>query len=201
MTAKPYRSHDEATVESFARDPAYAAEYLNAVLEDDDEAELLVALNRLTKAFGGVTTVAAQVERFPGQDQNNSVGFGVSVPLFLNYTYDGEIRRAEANALASRDLLDRSRAVAVNEARRAWSDLAAARDRVLRFDGSLLREATRAADAAEFAYRNGALGVIDLLDARRVLYATRVESVAAHADLARAIAAWNAVTQPRESTK
>lgn len=146
-------------------------------------------------------TVAAQVERFPGQDQNNSVGFGVSVPLFLNYTYDGEIRRAEANALASRDLLDRSRAVAVNEARRAWSDLAAARDRVLRFDGSLLREATRAADAAEFAYRNGALGVIDLLDARRVLYATRVESVAAHADLARAIAAWNAVTQPLESTK
>lgn len=62
MTAKPYRSHDEATVESFARDPAYAAEYLNAVLEDDDEAELLVALNRLTKAFGGVTTVAAQVD-------------------------------------------------------------------------------------------------------------------------------------------
>lgn len=59
MTAKPYRSHEDATVESFAKDPEYAAEYLNAVLEDGDEAELLVALNRLAKAFGGVTSVAA----------------------------------------------------------------------------------------------------------------------------------------------
>jgi probable addiction module antidote protein len=62
MTAKPYRSHEDATVESFAKDPVYAAEYLNAVLDDGDEAELLVALNRLTKAFGGVTSVAEQVD-------------------------------------------------------------------------------------------------------------------------------------------
>jgi probable addiction module antidote protein len=62
MTAKPYRSHEDATVESFAKDPEYAAEYLNAVLEDGDTAELLVALNRLAKAFGGVTSVAAQVD-------------------------------------------------------------------------------------------------------------------------------------------
>jgi probable addiction module antidote protein len=62
MTAKTYRSHEDATVESFAKDPVYAAEYLNAILEDGDEAELLVALNRLTKAFGGVTSVAAQVD-------------------------------------------------------------------------------------------------------------------------------------------
>ena len=62
MTAKPYRSHEDATVQSFAKDPEYAAEYLNAVLEDGDEAELLVALNRLAKAFGGVTSVAAQVD-------------------------------------------------------------------------------------------------------------------------------------------
>lgn len=62
MTAKPYRSHEDATVESFAKDPQYAAEYLNAVLEDGDEAELLVALSRLAKAFGGVTSVAEQVE-------------------------------------------------------------------------------------------------------------------------------------------
>lgn len=62
MTAKPYRSHDDATIESFARDPEYAAEYLNAVLEDGDETELLVALSRLAKAFGGVTTIAAQTD-------------------------------------------------------------------------------------------------------------------------------------------
>lgn len=60
MTAKPYRSHEDATIESFGKDPEYAAEYLNAVLEDGDAAELLVALNRLAKTFGGVTSVAAQ---------------------------------------------------------------------------------------------------------------------------------------------
>jgi len=62
MSTKPHRSHDDATVESFARDPEYAAEYLNAVLEDGDAAELLVALNRLARAFGGVTSVASQVD-------------------------------------------------------------------------------------------------------------------------------------------
>ena len=41
-------------------------------------------------------------------------------------------------------------------------------DRVTRrFDDALLREAQRASDAAEFAYSRGAIGVMDLLDARR----------------------------------
>ena len=30
---KPYRTHDEATADMFRNDPAFAAEYLNAVLE------------------------------------------------------------------------------------------------------------------------------------------------------------------------
>ena len=50
---KPYRSHEEATIESFRRDPEFAAEYLNAVLADGDQEELLVALRRVAAAFGG----------------------------------------------------------------------------------------------------------------------------------------------------
>jgi cobalt-zinc-cadmium efflux system outer membrane protein len=145
--------------------------------------------------------VSGQYERFQGQVTNGTVGVGVSVPLFVNYRFDGEIRRAEAGVGAARDLLERTRAAAVTEINRAWTDLAAARDRVQRFDTALLREATRAADAAEFAYRNGALGVIDLLDARRVLYATRTEAVAAHAELARALWAWRAATTSYEGTE
>jgi len=52
ITAKPHRSHEEATVESFAKDPEYAAAYLKAVLEDGDAAELRVALKRMALAFG-----------------------------------------------------------------------------------------------------------------------------------------------------
>ena len=40
----PSRSHEEATVESFRGDPAFAAEYLNAILEDGDQDEFMLAL-------------------------------------------------------------------------------------------------------------------------------------------------------------
>ncbi len=49
---KPYISHEEATVQSFEKDPGYAAEYLNAVLEDGDQEELMLALRRVASAFG-----------------------------------------------------------------------------------------------------------------------------------------------------
>ena len=51
--AKAHRSHHEATVESFRRDPKFAAAYLNAVLDDGDRAELMTALRYVTEAFGG----------------------------------------------------------------------------------------------------------------------------------------------------
>jgi len=52
------RSHERATIESFRRNPQFAAEYLNAVLEDGDQDELMVALRRVATAFGGVGQVA-----------------------------------------------------------------------------------------------------------------------------------------------
>src|SRR5688572_14348107 len=58
MSTKSYRSHEEATVERFRRDPELAATYLDAILEDGDERELLHALQQLAKAFGGVSEIA-----------------------------------------------------------------------------------------------------------------------------------------------
>jgi probable addiction module antidote protein len=52
------RDHEEATVESFRKDPAFAAEYLNAILEDGDQEELMLALRRISEAFGGVQKLA-----------------------------------------------------------------------------------------------------------------------------------------------
>jgi probable addiction module antidote protein len=49
---KPYVSHEEATSESFKQNPDYAAEYLNSVLEDGDQEELMLALRRIASAFG-----------------------------------------------------------------------------------------------------------------------------------------------------
>ncbi|MCC6193913.1 MAG: addiction module antidote protein [Burkholderiales bacterium] len=52
------RSHEKATVESFRRDPKFAAEYLNAVLEDGEQEEVMLALRRMADAFGGVGGIA-----------------------------------------------------------------------------------------------------------------------------------------------
>lgn len=52
------RAHDEAMAELFRDDPAYAVQLLNSILEDGEQRELLITLRQMTKAFGGVQTVA-----------------------------------------------------------------------------------------------------------------------------------------------
>jgi len=61
------RSHDEAMAERFQKDPAYAVEFLNNILEDGEQAELLIALRQMTKAFGGIQTVAENANLNPTQ--------------------------------------------------------------------------------------------------------------------------------------
>jgi probable addiction module antidote protein len=59
-------SHDKATTRELRDNPEFAAEYLRAALEDDDEpGVLLIALRRIAKARGGIAKVAkaAGVER------------------------------------------------------------------------------------------------------------------------------------------
>ena len=52
------RAHDDVMAEIFRKDPAYALELLNNILEDGEQGELLIALRQMTKAFGGVQKVS-----------------------------------------------------------------------------------------------------------------------------------------------
>jgi len=66
MKRKASISHDEATVRELRANPEFAAEYLRAALEDEDEPRvLLVALRRVAEARGGIAKIAkaAGVER------------------------------------------------------------------------------------------------------------------------------------------
>ncbi|MCL2589420.1 MAG: addiction module antidote protein [Betaproteobacteria bacterium] len=56
------RTHDDAMADAFRKDPAYAVELLNSILEDGDQGELLIALRQMTKAFGGVPKIAEQAQ-------------------------------------------------------------------------------------------------------------------------------------------
>ena len=62
LKSAPYRSQEGATVESFRKDPAFAAEYLNSILEDGDQEELMPALRRMSEAFGGVQKLAGKAQ-------------------------------------------------------------------------------------------------------------------------------------------
>lgn len=59
------RAHDAAMADVFRNDPAYAVELLNSILEDGEQAELLIALRQMTEAFGGVRGVAKSAEGNP----------------------------------------------------------------------------------------------------------------------------------------
>ena len=141
-------------------------------------------------------SVGLQYEHWPNradannQGTGNSFGVAFSVPLFLRHNNEGEIARAQADWYAARDFIDRVLAQARSEVSRASGDLAAARERLARFEGELVKEAERTANAAEFAFKNGAIGVMDLLDARRTLKAIQIDAANARADHAKALAAY-----------
>jgi len=53
---------DDMMAESFRKDPAYAVDLLNDILEDGEPGELMLALRHMSKAFGGVGEVAKQAQ-------------------------------------------------------------------------------------------------------------------------------------------
>jgi probable addiction module antidote protein len=59
---KLHRGHDEATIESLRNDREFAAEYLNSVLADGSEEELMLAMRRLADAMGGVPKLASKAK-------------------------------------------------------------------------------------------------------------------------------------------
>ena len=62
--ANLYISHEQATVESFKKDPEYAVEYLNAVFEDGTQEELMLALRRIASAYG-IKEIATEAKLNP----------------------------------------------------------------------------------------------------------------------------------------
>ncbi|MGD9787505.1 MAG: TolC family protein [Sulfuricellaceae bacterium] len=193
--------------------PAVTAEPPATEVEIDHRPDVRAALNRVHAAEAARelarslktrdVNVGVQFEHNPTGSgyAANSYGVAVSVPLFLNYSYEGEIRRAEADLETAREQLDQVRAQAVADTEGARGDLDSAAKRARQYDDGLLAEAERAAKAAEFAYKNGAMGLMDLLDARRTYKATQIDAATARADYAKALAAWKAAVAGEGKTE
>ncbi|MBI4740477.1 MAG: TolC family protein [Betaproteobacteria bacterium] len=139
-------------------------------------------------------TLGVQLEHNLQNAPRSSFGFGVSVPLFVRYEYEGEIARAEADLHLAREQMEKLVALALGERDQARHRLAASTERRQRLENELLADAERVAKAAEFAFNKGAISLLDLLDARRTWRQVQLDAVQARADYAKATSAWRMLT-------
>jgi len=124
----------------------------------------------------------------------NSWGVGVSVPLFVRNRYEGEIARAHADRDSAAEALEHIKLNAQLEIEQANADLSFATQRMKKYQSEVVDDARASSEAAEYAYQRGALGLTDLLDARRAYQAVKLDSLDAHNAYAKALAEWRAAT-------
>lgn len=140
-------------------------------------------------------SVGVQYEHSPAGDTNpsgsgNSYGVSLQIPLFVRYHFDGEIRAAEAAVDGARETLEKVRDAARIDTERVRRDVETFAVRLNQDQEAALTAAGRAADAAEYAFKNGASGVMDVLDARRTYRTAQLDTLSARVDFAKALAAW-----------
>ncbi|NTV71829.1 MAG: TolC family protein [Azonexaceae bacterium] len=144
-------------------------------------------------------TLGFQYERNLQNAPTDSVGFGISVPLFVWHEYEGDIERAEADLNLARLQLEQQQAQVAGQVAQARNALLSARDRYKRFEGGLLADAEKVAGAAELAYSKGAMSLMDLLDARRTQRQIQIEAASARADYAKALSDWQIQAEFRKT--
>lgn len=195
-----------------AADPWPSLDPLPAAAPDLEQRPDVVAARRRLEAFETAidlaksqrvrdVTVGAQVERENGQgpgNNGNTVGFGVSIPLFTGYDYRGEIRRAHVDRDSAQDELERIRATAGAEVSQAAFEANQLSERARRLLEGALPAARKASAAVQFAFSQGAASVLDVIDARRSLHTVENDTANALADAAKARAAWAAAVNRTE---
>lgn len=149
-------------------------------------------------------TVGVQYDHFPAsvvntQGNGNSIGISIQIPLFWRNDFAGEIRTAALAAETAQTTLARIREAARSDIARLAEDARSSVQRLSRFDSQLLPAARRSTDAAEFAFKHGAIPVMDVLDVRRTYRTTLLDALAARAEHAKAALALATATLPEDA--
>jgi len=103
----------------------------------------------------------------------NSLGANFSLPLPLVNRNQGEIQRAEAEALIARHEVQKLRLGIPQEVRTAVTSYTVAGERVRRFEQAFLRQSEDARRAAEVSYREGAISLLEFVEAERTFIQTQ----------------------------
>ena len=136
-------------------------------------------------------SVGLQADHYPTSASNqqgggNSFSISLQIPLFLRYDFNGEIRAADVALTMARETHEKTKDAARSEIARILDEWQIAADRLARYEAELLPAAMRSAASAEFAFSHGATGIMDVLDVRRTLRLTQLETLGARADFAKA---------------
>ena len=106
---------------------------------------------------------------------DNTLGFGVSMPLKIFDRNQGEIARTRADALRADAARQAVAIQALAEVDTALSSLVTERDKVTALRDVYLPKARQARDTVDFAYRRGGVSLLDFLDAQRTYRETSLE--------------------------
>lgn len=138
----------------------------------------------------------AQASRWPGvelryaesrQPDSRQGQLGVSIQIPLLDQRQGPRAESQAELLRARTRLDGRQAELLLQLDAAWAALEMARLRVEALESGAVREAEAAVRAAEAAYRFGERGILDVLDAQRVLRTVRADLLQARFELQAAV--------------
>ncbi|WP_445371703.1 TolC family protein [Methylomonas sp. HW2-6] len=139
-------------------------------------------------------TVNAGYARDPSNNALNSAFVGFSVPLPLFYQYQGEADKATVSLNQSQLAVEQTELGIRNDVVSALAVWNSADKIVQRFDGGLLDDARSVRDSAELAFRKGATGVLDFIEAQRSYksvmrdyYAAMINRTNAYFDLSKAL--------------
>jgi outer membrane protein, heavy metal efflux system len=119
-------------------------------------------------------TLRAEFERDPDLDQWR---LGISLPLPLWNRRQGPIAEAIAELGRREATAEQQRLVLIRELENAYTYYQIAVRQEEAFETGLLREAEAALKVAETAYRQGARGILDYLDAQRTFQAVRQDYI------------------------
>jgi len=180
---------DIAALDASNFDLSSRADIKSAKLRVESAASQLDLAQALRKSD---ITAGVQYDHWPTSNSNtngtgDTISFTIGLPLTVNHSYEGEIARANSDYEAAKETLAHVEANAKIEWERMNADIASAETNLDILQKEQLPRAEDVASTVELGYRKGALSLLELLDARRMLRQTRLDTLNARANLARAV--------------
>jgi len=124
-------------------------------------------------------SIRAEIDRPP---DTPIYRIGVAIPLPIWNKREGPIAEAEAQLRQTRALAESRRVEILAALESAYGRYEVSTQQLAAFEQGLLREAEEGLRAAETAYRLGERGILDVLDAQRVLRTVRLDFLNAQFD-------------------